>query len=112
MEEIDFLIAGMMQDSKRVLGDIIMDRSVCVRKVLIEKHLPKYIEKDTIATEIDKQYLVTMGTILTIGDIIGISSRTKTERKNEKVSTWDIAQFTVKHWLLGITSKWKAKKKH
>lgn len=106
------LMAELNIQGKRMLEDAILKRNVCVRKVIIEKHLPKYQEDTVEEPEYDKDFLLNIGMIFLVNKIINTSSHTKIEKKNEKVSLWDIAEFTIENWFAGIKSKWKIKKKH
>jgi len=110
-EEDISLMADLNVQGKRMLEDAVLKRNVCVRKVLIEKHLPKYMGEE-VAVEYEDDFLVNMGMIFLVNKIItnGVSIH-KSEKKNEKVSSLDIAEFTVEKWLDRIKSKWKTQKK-
>ena len=68
MEEADFLMANMHMDGKRMFEDAMTGRNVCKRKVIIEKHLPKYMSE--IPPVIDQDFLISMGATLLISEAI------------------------------------------
>jgi len=120
-DESNFMLVmgSIHMHGKKVFEDAMIDRSVCKRKVIIEKSLPKYVEP--VTQKPDREFLTSMGIILLVGESIhrvmstriGFrKKRIKKEKPQEDVrnSLWEIAKFTSKNWLSGVKSKWTTKK--
>ena len=128
-EEI-FVIGDMYMHGRKMFEDALLDRNVCKRKVLIEKHLPKYVGENQ--PKPDAQFIASMGATILFGEVIHRSLTTKFEfrkslinmfksspkkakdtktQKDARTSLWEIAKFTIKFGIAGIKLKRATKKK-
>lgn len=124
--ETTLMMAETHMHARKVFEDAILDRNVCERKVLIEKHLPKYMGSPEVEYKPDRDFFVTMGLVIMLGESIYNLSKTmndttsvvksffknpfrrnKNKKKDVKNSMWEIGKFTFKNLVFGSSSKWE-----
>lgn len=110
-------MAEVYTHGRKAFEDALTGRSVCSRKVLIEKDFPKY--RSSLDIIVDKDFITSMGLMLLMGEtihktinIFGQSDKEiKKPQKYVQNSIWEIAKFTAKTWLSRFKSKRVPKEK-
>lgn len=126
------MMADMHMSGKRLLEDALLERNVCERKVLIEKHKPKYMSSDEVVAADFKGLYATLGAILLLTEGItemvtstqDVTNKVKDffnpfkkkkntvikkqPEKDAKISMWEVAKFTFENSIAGIKPKRKA----